>query len=126
MRLIAAVAVALVTSVTAVACSEAPSAPPATVTGGDRSRGLVAIQELGCTSCHVVPGVRRAEQSWIAPPLTKFARRGFIAGILENNEENLVRWIVDPQGVDPETAMPDLDVSPLAARDIAAYLYSLR
>jgi cytochrome c len=106
-------------------CSEAPSPPPRTVTGGDPDRGLAAIEDYGCVSCHVVPGAARAESAWVGPPLTRFARRGYIAGVLINNEDNLVRWIMDPKSVDRRTAMPDLDVGEAEARDIAAYLYSL-
>ncbi|MBW3537007.1 MAG: c-type cytochrome [Actinobacteria bacterium] len=107
-------------------CSSAPSAPPAVVTGGDSERGLAAIERYGCASCHSIPGVQRAESSFVGPPLTKYARRGYIAGVLENNETNLRLWIMDPKGVNPSTAMPDLDVSEIEARDITAYLYSLR
>lgn len=100
--------------------------PPRTVTGGDPKRGLAAIEAHGCASCHVIPGVARAESSWVGPPLTKFGRRSYIAGQLVNNEENLVRWIVAPDEVEPGTAMPDLGVEEIEALDIAAYLHSLR
>lgn len=123
MRLIVATVVAALA--VAVGCSR-PSAPPPAVTGGDPDRGLAAIEDRGCAACHAVPGVRQAETSWVGPPLMKFARRSYIAGVLVNSEENLVQWITDPKGVDPDTAMPDLDVTELEARDIAAYLYTLR
>lgn len=114
-------AIALVAS-----CSTAPSAPPATVTGGDRERGLAAIEQNGCASCHSIPGIQRADSSFVGPPLTKYGRRSYIAGVLANNEENLVRWIMNPKEINPRTAMPDLDIDEIQARDIAAYLYSLR
>jgi hypothetical protein len=38
----------------------------------------------------------------------------------------MVRWIENPKAVDSLTAMPVLGVSPADARDIAAYLYTLR
>jgi cytochrome c1 len=37
-----------------------------------------------------------------------------------------VQWLREPQAVHPGTAMPDLDVSERDARDIAAYLGTLR
>ncbi len=123
MRLIAA-AVAVATLV--LACSESPSPPPRTVTGGDPDRGLTAIEEHGCVSCHVIPGASGGESAWVGPPLTKYARRSYVAGVLVNNEENLMRWIMAPKSVNRQTAMPDLDVSRSEARDIAAYLYTLR
>jgi cytochrome c len=58
-----------------------------------------------------------------APPLHRFYQRSFIAGRLPNTEDNLIRWIQDPQQVEPGTAMPDLGVTEDEARDIAAYLY---
>jgi cytochrome c len=38
----------------------------------------------------------------------------------------MVRWIQNPQTVDDKTAMPNLGVSARDARDIAAYLYTLK
>jgi cytochrome c len=80
--------------------------------------------EYGCAGCHDVPGLRRSETSWVAPPLTRYRERSFVAGVLVNTEANLIRWIVDPQEVNPGTAMPVLGVTELEARDMAAYLHS--
>jgi cytochrome c1 len=79
---------------------------------------------LGCGSCHVIPGIAGADGT-VGPPLTDFAHRGYIAGELPNNEQNLVRWIMDPRGVEPGTDMPDLNIGEPEARDIAAYLFTL-
>jgi cytochrome c1 len=38
----------------------------------------------------------------------------------------MIRWIENPPGIDPKTAMPNMGVTPRDARDIAAYLYTLR
>ena len=57
-----------------------------------------------------------------APTSPPRARR-YIAGVLPNTSENMVRWITEPHGVDPLSAMPDLGVSEGVARDIATYLY---
>ncbi|MFC4859441.1 c-type cytochrome, partial [Actinophytocola glycyrrhizae] len=78
----------------------------------------------GCGSCHTVPGVDGAD-GLVGPPLTRFGARSYIAGALPNTGDNLQHWIRDPQEVEPGTAMPDLDVSELEARDIAAYLLTL-
>jgi cytochrome c1 len=37
----------------------------------------------------------------------------------------MARWLMNPQAIDPRSAMPDLHVKEQDARDIAAYLYSL-
>ena len=93
--------------------------------GGDPDRGRERIREYGCTGCHTVRGVSGAHGR-VGPPLAGLASRIYIAGALPNSPANLVRWIEDPTVVDPKTAMPDLDVTPSDARDIAAYLYTLR
>lgn len=50
--------------------------------------------------------------------------RVYLAGVLPNTPENLVRWIYDPRGVSPRSAMPNTGVSEAEAREIAAYLLS--
>lgn len=113
---------------------------PSTVTQEDAQ-----IQEgrqlflANCTACHAVNGV--SEAGVIAPNLTLLGRRSTIAaGMLENNVENLVQWISDPQSVKPGALMPGLEYSggrppvvwpafnltPDQVRSVATYLYSLR
>ena len=93
--------------------------------GGDARRGAALLRRYGCTSCHAVGGVPGAS-ALVGPPLDGVGGRTFVAGVLPNTPDNLVRWIVDPRGVDSHTAMPDVGVTAPHARDIAAYLYTLR
>ena len=93
--------------------------------GGDAERGKAAMGQYGCTSCHMIPGIAGARGT-AGPPLTGIGTRGYIAGVLPNTPENMVRWIMDPRGVDSLTAMPTLGVSDSLARDMAEYLYRLR
>lgn len=95
------------------------------VPGGDAARGKVAIGAYGCGSCHIVPGVPGA-QGLVGPPLTGFARRRYIAGALPNTPENLTTWLRDPQAIEPGTIMPNLGIDDADARDLAAYLATLR
>jgi cytochrome c1 len=95
------------------------------LTGGDPHAGRQALGRKPCGRCHQIPGVTGARGK-IGPPLTAFAGRVYIAGRLNNNPDNLVRWLLDPQSVDPETAMPPTGLSDRQARDIAAYLYTLQ
>jgi cytochrome c len=44
--------------------------------------------------------------------------------MLPNNQDNLIRWIRNPQAIDPDAAMPNMGVSERDARDISAYLLS--
>lgn len=95
------------------------------VPGGDARRGAAVIDRYGCGSCHTIPGVRNAK-GMVGPPLLWWSRRTFIAGEVPNTPENLVRWVLAPQSVEPHTAMPALGLSDQQARDVAAYLYTLR
>jgi cytochrome c len=97
----------------------------ASMVGGNPSRGPALMRSYGCGTCHTVSGVVGAN-GLVGPPLNGLAQRGYIAGVLPNAPENLVRWIENPKAVDPLTAMPVLGVTPADARDIAAYLYTLR
>jgi cytochrome c1 len=100
-------------------------APPNPVPGGGAERGKQQIVAYGCGSCHVIPGIRQAN-GLVGPPLTQFAHRAYIGGQVPNTADYLVRWIGVPQAIEPGTAMPNLGVSDGQARDIAAYLYTLR
>jgi cytochrome c len=91
---------------------------------GDPTRGEQIIRKVGCGSCHDIPGIREAKGR-VAAPLAFFATRTYIAGQLPNTPDNLVRWIVNPQVVEPGTAMPILGLDERQARDVAAYLYTL-
>ena len=62
----------------------------------------------------------------VGPPLIGWADRIYIAGRVPNTPENLIVWIQNPQEIDPQNAMPNLGVSESEARDMAAYLYTLR
>ena len=95
------------------------------VPGGNAANGRNYMNAAGCGTCHMIPGVVNA-RGLVGPPLDHFAQRSFIAGELPNTAQNLVKWIVDPPSVEPNTAMPKLGVTPAEARDIAAYLYQLR
>jgi len=93
--------------------------------GGKAGLGRELIYAYGCGTCHNVPGVPEA-QGTTGPPLARFAHRSYVAGTLTNTPENLIRWIREPQKIEPRTAMPQLGVSDEQAHHIAAYLYTLR
>lgn len=119
------VAVAVIaTAAVAGACDGGEPRRALSVRVGDVRQGEAAIESFGCGACHTIPGVRGAD-ALVGPPLTKFGERSYIAGQLVNTPENLVRWIMNPQDVEPGTAMPDLGVPREVAEDMAAYLLSL-
>jgi cytochrome c len=121
MRLIA-VFLALAASA---ACSRSADTEARILTGGDPRRGIDAIGTYGCGSCHEIPGIRQATGT-VGPPLTRIARRAYLGGQVSNTPSEMIRWIQEPQRIEPGTAMPDLGVSDRDARDMAAYLYTLR
>jgi mono/diheme cytochrome c family protein len=97
---------------------EAPAKP-------DLQRGKRALEQYACATCHVIPGVTGATVP-VGPSLRDLASRSYLAGVLPNTSDNLVRWVREPQAVKPGTAMPDLGVSERDARDMAAFLEGQR
>ena len=58
----------------------------------------------GCVACHTIRGTDAA--GILGPDLTHMRGRDHIAaGILPNTEENMRRWLSDPQGVKPGNLM---------------------
>jgi cytochrome c1 len=96
-----------------------------TLTGGEPGQGMIAIDKYGCGGCHTIPGVAGANAT-VGPPLTNIASRGVLGGHLTNTPDNMMRWIQHPQRVDPKNVMPDMGVTDQDARNITAYLYTLR
>lgn len=97
----------------------------AAMTGGSPTRGRQVIRRYGCESCHSIPGVVGA-RGQVGPPLDNIASRSYLAGRLPNSPDNMIRWIRDPQSVEPGTLMPEMGVTEQDGKDIAAYLYTLR
>jgi len=105
------------------ACGAAPDG--ASVRVGDADRGKRALHQYACSACHTIPGVTSSSPH-VGPPLAGIAGRTLIAGKLANTPDNMVRWLRHTREVDPLTAMPELGVTEQDARDIAAYLATLR
>jgi mono/diheme cytochrome c family protein len=99
--------------------------PVAMAARPDADRGRRALHQYGCTTCHAIPGVV-GEQAPVGPPLDRIGTREYIAGVLRNSRENMVRWLREPQAVNPRTAMPNLGVTQRDAVDMTEYLYQLR
>jgi mono/diheme cytochrome c family protein len=108
---------------TCAACARQDPQPPPPI--GDAERGKAAIAQASCGVCHRIPGIEGAEGT-MALPLHDVAARPQLAGGLPNTPENVVRWIVNPQDIKPGSDMPDMDIEEPVARDMAAYLLSLK
>lgn len=92
---------------------------------GDPDRGKLYVGRQACGSCHLIPGEEQSD-GLAGPPLTRFADRAVIAGVLPNTPDNLARWLKSPQSIVPGNAMPDMGLGDQQARDVAAFLETLR
>jgi cytochrome c1 len=71
-------------------------------------------EKYGCQSCHIVGG----SGGYVGPPLDKTGDRlqpGWI-----------YRWLLNPQKYKPETLEPRSGMSEAEAKDVTAYLISLK
>jgi len=91
---------------------------------GDPARGKNLIVTYGCTSCHDIHDT--APRGRVGPPLDGIASRSYIAGRFANDEIWMTLWLQYPQELIPGNAMPDLKVGERDARDLSAYLATLR
>jgi len=100
-------------------------APGAAISPPDPDRGRRALNQHACNACHIIPGITGSNPH-VGPSLEGIGGRTLIAGTLANTPENLALWLRETQKVKPGTAMPQLGVPEQDARDIAAYLATLR
>ena len=92
--------------------------------GGDPQRGRAMAERYGCPACHVIPGL--APRGEVGPALDDVGTRSIIAGHFPNRPIEMAEWIRHPQEMKPGTLMPDTGVGERDARDIAAFLATLR
>lgn len=95
------------------------------ITGGDATAGRKLVAAYGCGGCHSIPGVAGAAGE-VGPSLKGVAVRAHLAGKLPNDPDTMRRWLQHPQAISPGTGMPELGVSDRDARDMSAYLYTLK
>src|SRR5207248_4427425 len=57
---------------------------------GNSRKGRDLLSTYGCTTCHTIPGVGGG---YVGPPLTRFAERQYVAGLLVNVPATTVAWI---------------------------------
>lgn len=96
--------------------------------GAEPARGRKLMEMRACASCHVFSGV---------PPLAgatdpKPGKDGIAAAIAlapdlryareRLRPDALLAWVMNPKKIKPDTLMPDVDIPPADARDIAAYI----
>ena len=92
-------------------------------TGGNSRRGRDLVESAGCIACHTIGDnhqVREARGTSydIAPELSRVGSK--------INRGWAYDWIKDPRHYNPSTRMPSLRLTDGEARDIVAYLMTLR
>ena len=110
---------------TALGCTSAVEREARERTGGDPEQGLKTMGKYGCSSCHVIPGIA-GSMGTKGPALKGVANRARIGADLPNTPENLINWLMNPLRYDRYTDMPNQGISEPEARNIAAYLLTLR
>jgi cytochrome c len=105
----------------------AAAAGPDIAPGSPAAEGVTLIGAKGCGGCHTIPGVAGATQT-IGPNLGGVASRTKIAGGAVNNTgpDDLKKWITDPPGTKPGTAMPKIPMTDEEATKMVAYLETLK
>jgi mono/diheme cytochrome c family protein len=85
--------------------------------------GKALFLQKGCVACHTIEGV---SSGTVGPNLTHQGSNPQIAGVLPNNKENVEKWLLNPPGVKPGTAMPNLGLSQDDVDKLSDYLQSLK
>lgn len=104
-------------------CERTPGGP---TQAGDVERGKRAFYAYACMGCHTIPGIIFFPDPQVGPTLSGMASRTRIAGVVDNTEAHMVRWLREPNAVKPGTAMPAMGVTEQDAVDLAAFLASFR
>ena len=96
---------------------------PGSYAGGNPAEGKKLFETIGCEDCHVVRGstkVRKARGTSydIAPELSRVGSK--------DNPDWLFDWIKNPRHFDTQSRMPNLRLSDAEARNVVAYLETLK
>ena len=95
-------------------------AAPAPAPTGDVAAGEKLFLAKGCVGCHSLDAKK---PMGVGPNLAGIGARGYIAaGQFRNTDENLARWIREPQAMKQGVLMPNLGVKEDEARALVAYL----
>jgi cytochrome c oxidase subunit 2 len=87
--------------------------------------GQYVFEHQACISCHTVAGTIATGR--YGPDLTHLMSRATIAaGAAPNTQEQLLRWITDPNQIKPGSLMPAMHLSDRENKQITAYLRTLK
>jgi mono/diheme cytochrome c family protein len=99
------------------------SSPRGAYAGGNAQRGKQLFEAVGCQACHVVGAMTKVREARgtsydIAPELTRVGSKV--------NPDWLYDWVRNPRHFNPATKMPNLRLTDSEAKDIVAYLMTLK
>lgn len=106
------------------ACDGPPDRTP-TLGDANAGRGRQLVADKGCVACHVFPDVKWP-RGRLGPSLDDFGRQGLIAGRLPNQPGVLMQYVRNAPALVPGSAMPAIPMSDQEARDVTAYLLTLK
>ena len=93
---------------------------------GNAGRGKELVAQYGCNVCHTVPGIDGPQGS-LGPSLDGVASRPAVSfGAVQNTPENLVKFIREPASMNPQSSMPPIALTEADAKDVVAYLMTLK
>ena len=87
--------------------------------------GAHIFQQKTCGNCHNISGT--SADAMIGPDLTHVASRAtLLSGMLENNRQNLKKWLNNPQKVKEGSNMPNMLLSKHEVDALTEYLEQLK
>ena len=89
------------------------------------TNGRLLVVSKGCVACHTFPDVNWP-RGGLGPSLQNFGRQGLIAGRLPNQPGVLMQFVRNAPVLVPGTAMPAILMTDQEARDVTAYLLTLK
>lgn len=99
------------------------ASPRGTYKGGSATEGKKMFETIGCQDCHVAQGFTKVRDARgtsydIAPELSRVGSK--------DNPDWIYDWVKNPRHFNPETRMPNLRLTDPEARNIVAYLTTLK
>ena len=97
-------------------------APPPPI--GNAGAAKTHIEKYACQACHVIPGL--GDGGSLGPDLTGFASRPRLNGRVPKNPQAVAAYLQNPIAIDAQTSMPAVGMTESEAKDIAAFLETLK
>jgi cytochrome c oxidase subunit 2 len=87
--------------------------------------GAMMFVRKTCLGCHSI--MANSNEVHIGPDLSHFgSRQTILSGMMPNTNENLTRWLQNPQKVKEGALMPDFMLSKDEVKALATYLEGLK